>query len=228
MEKILRLLARKFNYVVVAIEESKDLSQISFDELVGSLQAHEQKMKQSDDSKSVDQALQSKLSVTEGGTSNNSGQSSHNHEGYRGGYRGSNRGGRGQHGRRNQSYGRGKSSEDYHATSCGQGARDRSRAPKQEERSHVVAIEDHNRESCIFLTYKANKKFKKNIWYLDSCASNHMSGQKELFSALNEFVNGKVNFGDESQNSAKEKGKIRITQKNGEKKLCTSFEKQHH
>ncbi|PHT36714.1 hypothetical protein CQW23_24414 [Capsicum baccatum] len=251
MEKILRSLTRKFNYVVAAIEESKDLSEISFDELVGSLQAHELKMKQYDDSESLDKALQSKLSLTEGGTSSTSGQSSNNQGGYREGYKGGNRGGRGQRGRGNQSYGRGQSNDDSHGTNRGRGARGRSRgrgrsqhgfksqvqcyncdkygyysykcrsAPKQEERSHVAAIENENGESRIFLTYKGDQGSNRNVWYLDNCASNHMCGRMELFVELDESVNGRVTFGDDSQIDVKGKGKVMITQKNGEKKYIT-------
>ncbi|KAH0711345.1 hypothetical protein KY289_007304 [Solanum tuberosum] len=42
VEKVLRSLTPKFDHVVAAIEKSKDLSVFSFDELMGSLQTHEQ------------------------------------------------------------------------------------------------------------------------------------------------------------------------------------------
>jgi len=44
-EKILRFLDPKFNFVFVAIEESKEVGKLTVDELIGSLQAHEQKIK---------------------------------------------------------------------------------------------------------------------------------------------------------------------------------------
>ncbi|KAH7685649.1 RNA-directed DNA polymerase protein [Dioscorea alata] len=50
----------------------------------------------------------------------------------------------------------------------------------------------------------------KNLWYLDSSVSNHMCGHKELFTELDEKVNGEVSFGDASKVKVAGVGKIFI------------------
>ena len=55
VEKILRSLTPKYDYVVCSIEESKDIDELSLDELQSSLLVHEQKMNRS--STSEEQAL---------------------------------------------------------------------------------------------------------------------------------------------------------------------------
>lgn len=47
MSKVLRSLTKRFDHVVAAIEESKDFSNYSFDELMCSLLAHEDMLNQS-------------------------------------------------------------------------------------------------------------------------------------------------------------------------------------
>ncbi|KAK2965720.1 hypothetical protein RJ640_022247 [Escallonia rubra] len=168
--------------------------------------------------------------------------------GYRGG-RGphSIRGGRG---RGRQSFERGQTSDDYQAYSRGRGFRSRGRGgfqqqgdksqlkcyscnkyghfsyecrstPKMEERNNFAPAEEKNMEDAIFLTYRGNEECKKNVWYLDTGASNHMCGRKELFTDLDETIKGEVTFGDSSKIPMKGKGKLMITLKNGDRKFIS-------
>ncbi|XP_006574251.1 uncharacterized protein LOC114388882 [Glycine soja] len=57
VEKILQSLTPTFDYVVCAIEESKDLDALSLDELQSSLLVHEQKMNRSSNLTAEEQAL---------------------------------------------------------------------------------------------------------------------------------------------------------------------------
>ena len=65
VEKILESLANKFECVVVAIEQFKDLETLSIEELMGSLEVHEQCMEKNSSFVVIEQALESKLTLRE-------------------------------------------------------------------------------------------------------------------------------------------------------------------
>jgi len=50
VEKVLRSLTKKYAMIFIAIEESKYLTQLSLDELIGSLMSHESQLNQEDES----------------------------------------------------------------------------------------------------------------------------------------------------------------------------------
>jgi len=67
VEKILRSLTDAFESIVCAIEESKNLSELSVDELAGSLMAHEQR-RNLKKKESIEEALQAKATLEEKAT----------------------------------------------------------------------------------------------------------------------------------------------------------------
>ena len=54
---------------------------------------------------------------------------------------------------------------------------------------------------------------QQNMWYLDTGCSNHMCGEKEAFSDLDESFHSSVKFGDNSTVSVMGKGKVTIQTK---------------
>ncbi|KAH0661378.1 hypothetical protein KY284_026309 [Solanum tuberosum] len=82
--KVLRSLNPKFDHVVAAIEESKDLSVFSFDELMGSLQAHEARINRSVE-KNEEKAFQVKDATTKYGDNNGLASRGRGRGGFRGG-----------------------------------------------------------------------------------------------------------------------------------------------
>ena len=82
VEKILRSLKNDFENVVCTIEESKDLSKLTVEELARSLEAHEQRKKKKWEP--LDQLLKTKISIKDEKAQNTQGRGR-----YRGGIRSS-------------------------------------------------------------------------------------------------------------------------------------------
>lgn len=78
----------------------------------------------------------------------------------------------------------------------------------------VVYLNERNVKPNEFETYTS----RDNIWYFDNGASNHMTGNRHYFKALDETITGKVRFGDDSRIDIKGKGSILFCTKNGDRK----------
>ncbi|GKV01270.1 hypothetical protein SLEP1_g13835 [Rubroshorea leprosula] len=220
VEKILRSLDSKLEFVSVAIEESNELDSMTLDQLMGSLQAYEERLKRKQEP--VAQVLQTKVSLgereqeQEHGRSQGRGQSRGRGRGLsnqpRGrGYYGSKRGSGRRYDKFNiQCYACHK--YGHYANEC------RSSSTNNEERANYVEAKE---EEELLLLMATKEERDTRAWYLDTGAANHMSGNKELFSTLNEAVKGNIIFGDDTKIPIKGKGDVLIRSKNGSHLLIT-------
>ena len=74
----------------------------------------------------------------------------------------------------------------------------------------------HQIRARKFKGVKVGTKKETTYWYVDTGASNRMSGNRWIFDSIGR-VCGKTSFGDASHIKIKGKGRIPIVQKNGKK-----------
>jgi len=160
VEKILRSLSEKFNYVVCSIKESKDIDKLSIDELQSSLIVHEQKIQRHTRD---EQAL--KISHEDRFGARGRGQSA---------YRSRGRG-------RRQPYNK----ATMECFKCHKLGHFQSECPSWDKEANYVELGEE--EEMMLISYvKMNGVKKRDVWFLDSGCSNHMCGDKSLFTDLNE------------------------------------------
>ncbi|XP_031279933.1 uncharacterized protein LOC116138363 [Pistacia vera] len=224
IEKILRSMTPKFNYVVCSIEESKDLDQLSIDELQGSLLVHEHKLIQQDNEEQALKASTNNNAMTQ----NQSADRGRGREGRGNRDAFSERGGRGNRGRGranndrgnqyqdNQFQGRARGRGGHHSTSY----RPRSANKFNMEcyrchRQHgeISNLAENEEEVSLLMVCHAKEETNKNLWYLDTGCGNHMCGDKSAFSDLDESFCDNVKFGDNSKVSVMGKGRVSIQTK---------------
>ncbi|KAM2045154.1 hypothetical protein ACFX1T_009387 [Malus domestica] len=196
MEKILRSLDPKFEHIVVTIEETKDLEEISIEQLMGSLQAYEEKHKKRQGND--EQLLKIHIQPKKKEESFDNERSQYGRSRGRGRGRGHGRG----HGRgRSWNFNNHSNYERGESSTKGRGrGRSNLRAPNNrlDEKVNYVK-EDKEENGVVLLACKNNDGDQDYTWYLDTGASNHMCGKRSVFVELNESVSDNVSFGDESK-----------------------------
>eukprot|EP00253_Pinus_taeda_P017123 PITA_17123 len=190
VEKFFRSLPVRFDTIVVAIEETKDLSQFLVDELDASLVSHEHTLNRAKSSSS-DHAFKTQVSFGQGR-------------------------GRG----RSYARGRGRSphigGRSNPSSSSGRGNNQKpSQGPSQNQAQGQRY--DKSQVKCHYSCNVAQEK-QIDIWYLDSECSNNMSGNIEMLSNLDESVKSEVTLGIDSKVSVMGKGRVNILTEKGEKK----------
>ncbi|KAL4312806.1 hypothetical protein GQ457_01G025220 [Hibiscus cannabinus] len=198
--KVLRGLTSKFDHVVAAIEESKDLSVLSVDELMGSLQAHESRINRSL-KKNEENAFQVKETTNKYGENYNSTINSRGGRGFR--YRG--RGGFYSRGR-GSNYGNRKNViQCYH---CGRYMHIKAYCWYNDKKMNF-AMENEEENKLFMACIDTNHK-PSDLWFGDSGCSNHMTCTKSLFQELDEMQKIQVQLGNKMEMQVEGKGTIGI------------------
>ncbi|KAK8540598.1 hypothetical protein V6N13_027117 [Hibiscus sabdariffa] len=239
IEKILRSLTLKFDYVVCVIE-SNDLDSKSIEQVIGELQAQEDRFNRRQD-ETIEQALKAKVYLKNKREENNQkdrgrgrgrGQGRSRDYGQRG-YRindhedrtnndggsplknqGRSRGrGRFNHRRSNEMRYEKSNVECYNCQKLGHFSWEFQNEGKNEERFNLIEDQQDVEEPTLLLALKNEENNDASTWYLDNGASNHMCGDKEAFLKLDEKVKGNVSFGDSSKVQIQGKGTILISLK---------------
>ncbi|KAM0029839.1 putative RNA-directed DNA polymerase [Helianthus debilis subsp. tardiflorus] len=215
VEKVLRSLPTKWDHVVTAIEESKDLSILSFDQLMGSLQSHEARVNRSIEPVEEERVFQAKESDSSFG---------------RGRGRFFGRGGRGRG--RGRLGGRGRNG--IQCFNCNKFGHVRSECWLEPQANAVVEPEDDEDESRLFMAHgeseakdEGDKSFKmtskdegsSSVWFIDSGCSNHMTGHKGIFKSLDDKKKIDVKMGNGKGIQVEGKGVVKLNMGNGQSKV---------
>uniref|UniRef100_A0A5B7B3A2 CCHC-type domain-containing protein n=1 Tax=Davidia involucrata TaxID=16924 RepID=A0A5B7B3A2_DAVIN len=220
IEKILRSMTPKFNFVVCSIEESKDIDELSIEELQGSLQVHEQKINQQEkEEQALKASIDNHFSTPNRGRGRggvnqdrkNLHQTSEDNQFHDFQRRGRGRGGH------HSTANRPKSRDKYNVECfrCHRYGHYRSecRMNLNKNRGEKSNFAEKEEEVSLLMVCHTKEETHNNLWYLDTGCSNHMCGEKSAFSDLDESFCDSVKFGDNSRVSVMGKWKVSIQTK---------------
>ena len=237
VEKILRTLTQKFDHIVVAVEESRDLESLKVEDLQSTLEAHEQRLIERNAEKPLEQALQAqawKRGDFKKGKFSEKGKFKKGREEWRN-QKNSNFNAPDQQrkffkkpdGKPNSE----KKKVDRRNVQCwtcqklghfaSECSVNNAGTSRQANEAHM-AEEDSSEEQVLLMARTDSELNRSNVWYLDTGCSNHMTGHKEWFVTLDEAVKTKVKFADDRTVQAEGMGQILVQRKDGKESFISN------
>ncbi|XP_044476892.1 uncharacterized protein LOC123204352 [Mangifera indica] len=200
MEKILQSLVPKYKMVAITIKESNDLEHMSVEQLMGSLQAYEERVKaiaevgKKEEVKEKEEVVEDKiidktrkkkykLTTIKGDVAEDKVMTETEVTNY-------------------QKFG-------HYASECWH---------RKENKVQFVEKEEKMQDDILLMACRSSEASESSTWYLDTGASNHICGSKECFAEHDESYSGKIAFGHLSRRPVRGKGWIMLELKNGEHK----------
>jgi len=232
VEKIMRSLPRKFDYIAVAIEESHDLAAMKVEELQSSLEAHEMRLVNRSPIKKADQALKvhhfksdEKKQQKKWRGQRTSGNCKSERSDYDRGESDSAE----RKGRTEKNFKKKDKSkvECFNCHKLGHYSyechTDKGKKKRFQKREAYMAKEDSDSEPLILMvtTTAEDSNSKAESWYLDSGCSNHMTCHKEWLINFDAAKKSKVRFADDSYLEVEGSGDVVILRKNGSKAVIS-------
>jgi len=225
VEKVLKTLTSRFDHIVVALEESKDLDSMKIEELQASLEAHELRLidrnRERGKSVSSDQALQAQY---EKRGKFKKGKKPWNNQSHKDGEGSSKNQEKNDVTKSDQKKKKDKRDiQCYNCQKMGHYAFEcrSKRVPRNKDEAQFAQNEGSDSEEVLLMATVKEEEERSDEWYLDTGCSNHMTGKKSWFSELDDPVNRKIRFADNSIVCAAGIGKVLIHRKDGKKSCIT-------
>ena len=188
VEKILRLMTLRFNYVVCSIEDSNNMDTMTIDELQSIILVHEQRMNCHSGNARDEQAL--KVSYGE------------RYEGR----------GKCQSFVRGRGRGRGRyfaNKATMECFKCHKLGHFQYECPSWEKSANYAEFNEE--EEMFLMSYvEVNNSKQEDVWFLDSGCSNHMCRNRQWFSNIDETFRHSVKFDNNTRMGVMGKGNIRL------------------
>jgi hypothetical protein len=223
VEKVLRSLTPKFDFIVVAIQEAKDVKTMKIEELQSSLEAHELMVIDRGSERSNQQALQAQSFKKEGNGKNNKKKSKGKAPWSNSGKtkpddkpESSKRGGFGKGNNKKKEFDKSKV-QCYNCEKFGHFANECWYKKDQQNDGEANVAQGRDPNSVLMMATTCDEKVKNEEWYLDTGCSNHMTANRDWLTNFDPSKKSSIKLANSSKVAAQGTGNIVVRGNNGVK-----------